>query len=322
MRTVFVSSLGRDVSALGFGCAMLGSQISETQGLRALGLAFDRGVTWYDVAPPYGDGEAEEILGKFLAGRRDRVVVCTKFGIPRPVVSPLMRIVRPAARAFGKLFPPFRWGTVRAIRIANRDRLHPERIESSVVESLRRLRTGYIDVLALHEPSPQDCTSEAILAELRRMTEKGYARCIAIAGAPQAIIAGARAAELYKIAQLPNSAFISAVARMKDALGDDTELFFVTHSVFRAHDLLSRLLVGDGGRLGALASQLGYGPPFMASEMLLDHAFAANPAGVVLASMFSQAHIDMNCARATRAPRKDIGPFMQKFVLPAAPRQF
>jgi hypothetical protein len=78
---------------------------------------------------------------------------------------------------------------------------------------------------------------------------------------------------------------------------------------------LSHLLVGDGGRLGALASQLGYGPPFMASEMILDNAFAANPEGVVLASMFTPAHIEMNCGRAARPPRKDIGPFMQKFVV-------
>ncbi|MGH6841947.1 MAG: hypothetical protein ACREDV_07635, partial [Methylocella sp.] len=85
------------------------------------------------------------------------------------------------------------------------------------------------------------------------------------------------------------------------------------------HERLSRLLVGDGGRLGSLASQLGYGPPFMASEMLLDHAFAANPDGVVLASMFTPAHIEMNCARAARRPRKDIGPFMQKFVAVAKP---
>jgi hypothetical protein len=55
----------------------------------------------------------------------------------------------------------------------------------------------------------------------------------------------------------------------------------------------------------------------MASEMLLDYAFAANPEGAVLASMFTQAHIDMNCARAVRPPRKDIGPFMQKFVIAA-----
>ena len=73
--------------ALGFGCASLGSHVSEGQGLRALHAAFERGVTWYDVAPPYGDGEAEEILGRFLTGRRDRVVICTKFGVPRPAGS-------------------------------------------------------------------------------------------------------------------------------------------------------------------------------------------------------------------------------------------
>ena len=317
MRTVFVSCLGREVSALGFGCASLGSRVSEAQGLRALGFAFDRGVTFYDVAPSYGDGEAEEILGKFLAGRRGRVAVCTKFGIPRPVISPLMRLLRPALRAVARALPQLRGGAT-ADKRTNARRLRPEQIESSVVESLRRLKTDYIDVLALHDPSPEDCTNEAILRELRRMIDKGYVRCIAIAGSPPAIIAGARASELFKVAQLPDSPFAPALAQVKSALGAETSLFFVTHNVFSAHDLLSRLLIGDGGRLGALASQLVYGPPFMASEMLLDHAFAANPDGVVLASMFTQAHIDMNCARARRPPRKDIGPFMQKFVIPAA----
>jgi aryl-alcohol dehydrogenase-like predicted oxidoreductase len=316
MRTVFVPCLDREVSALGFGCASLGSHVSEIQGLRALHAAFERGVTLYDVAPPYGDGEAEGILGRFIAGRRDRVVVCTKFGIPRPVISPVMRLIRPAVRAVTRMFLPGGMNMVR--RFSTKQRLHPEQIESSVTDSLRRLRTDYIDVLALHEPSPQDCTNEAILHELRRMVQKGYARALAIAGSAESAVAGARASGVYKIAQLPDSPFAPAIAGVKAALGEDTALFFVTHSVFGAHDLLSRLLVSDGGQLGALASQLGYGPPFVASEMLLDHGFAANPQGVVLASMFTEAHINMNCARAARGPRKDIGPFMQEFVLPAA----
>ncbi len=322
MRKVFVSCLGREVSALGFGCAALGSHISESHGLRALNLAFERGVTWYDVAPPYGDGEAEAILGKFLSGRRDRVVICTKFGIPRPAITPLTRLIRPAARALARVLPQLRDGKAKVWRTAKKERLHAGQIEGSVIDSLRRLRTDYIDVLALHEPSPEDCASEPILRELRRMASKGYVRRFAIAGTSEAVIAGARATELYEIAQLSESPFTPPIPRVKAALGDAASPFFVTHSVFGAHGLLSRLLVGDGGRLGALASQLGYGPPFMASEMLLDHAFAANPDGMVLASMFTQAHIDMNCAWATRAPRKDIGPFMQKFVVPAALPQF
>jgi aryl-alcohol dehydrogenase-like predicted oxidoreductase len=318
MRTVFVPCLDREVSALGFGCASLGSHVSETQGLRALHAAFERGVNWYDVAPPYGDGEAEGILGRFIAGSRDRVVVCTKFGIPRPVISPVVRLIRPAVRAVTRMLLPLRGGMNMVGRFSNKQRLHPQQIESSVTDSLRRLQTDYIDVLALHEPSPQDCANEVIVHELRRMVQKGYARAVAIAGPAEAAVAGARASGLYKIAQLPDSPFAPAIARVKAELGEDSALFFVTHSVFGAHDLLSRLLIGDGGQLGALASQLGYGPPFVASEMLLDHGFAANPQGVVLASMFTEAHINMNCARAARGPRKDIGPFMQKFVLPAA----
>ncbi|MBO0734358.1 MAG: aldo/keto reductase [Methylocapsa sp.] len=322
MRTVFVSCLDRHVSALGFGCGPLGSYVSAPQGLRALELAFERGVSWYDVAPSYGDGESEEILGRFLAGRRERVVICTKFGIPRPVLSPIKRLTRPFVRAFARTLPRLLGGEAKGRRGANRQRLHAGDIESSVTESLRRLRTDYIDVLALHEPSPQDCTNEDIVSELSRLAGKGYIRAVAIAGPPEAAIAGMRTAAIYKIAQLSDSPFAPVIARVKSSLGEDTLPFFVTHSVFGAHDLLARLLIGDGGRLGSLASQLAYGPPFMASEMLLDHAFAVNPEGVVLVSMFNQAHINMNCARAVRAPRKDIAPFMQKFVLPAALPRF
>jgi aryl-alcohol dehydrogenase-like predicted oxidoreductase len=132
MRTVFVPSLQREVSALGFGCAPLGSHVSEAQGLKALQAAYDRGVTWYDTAPPYGDGEAEGILGRFLAGRRDKVVICTKFGIPRPVLSPLMRFVRPVIRAAGRIFVPFRLGADKPGRVAKNDRFRPEQIETSV----------------------------------------------------------------------------------------------------------------------------------------------------------------------------------------------
>ena len=318
MRTVFVPCLQREVSALGFGCAPLGSLVSEAQGLRALHAAFDRGVTWYDTAPPYGDGEAEGILGRFLAGRRDKVVVCTKFGIPRPVLSPLMRFVRPVIRTAGRLFLPFWTSADKPGRLAKNERFRPEQIESSVTDSLRRLQTDYIDVLALHEPSAEVCVNGAILRELQRMVRKGYVRAVGIAGPPEAVAAGVRASTLYRIAQLADSPFAPAIPAVQAASGEQAPDFFVTHSVFAAHDLLSRLLVGDGGRLGALASQLGYGPPFMAGEMLLDHALALNPQGVVLAAMFSQPHIHMNCTRAARAPRKDIGPFMRKFVLPAA----
>jgi aryl-alcohol dehydrogenase-like predicted oxidoreductase len=66
VKEVNVSSLGRNVSVLGFGCASLGSRIGARPGLLALEQAFDAGISWYDVAPSYGDGNAEAILGNFL----------------------------------------------------------------------------------------------------------------------------------------------------------------------------------------------------------------------------------------------------------------
>ncbi|HTV34628.1 MAG TPA: aldo/keto reductase [Methylocella sp.] len=317
MRTVFVPALGHEVSTLGFGCASLGSLVSESQGLRVLNYAFERGISWYDVAPAYGFGEAEGILGKFLAGRRDRVVLCTKFGDPRPTISPVIRHLRPMLRTLAKMLPPL--NAIRRGQRIWRERLHPEQIEASVIESLRRLRTDHIDVLALDDPSPEDCVKEEVLRELQRVLDRGYVRAIGIAGEPEAVLAAAKVPDLYKVAQLADDAFSQTLAGVKRRLASGHPLFFVTHSVFGsgAHERLSHLLVGDGGRLGALASQLAYGPPFMANEMLLDYAFATNPEGVVLTTMSTPSHIDMNCARASRAPRKDIGPFMQKFVLPA-----
>ena len=317
MRTVFVAALDRHVSALGFGCASLGSRISEAQGLRALNYALDRGVTWCDVAPSYGGGEAEAIVGKFLSGRRDKITVCTKIGVPRPAISPFMRLIRPAARAIANALP--KRGRQKAGKKHSGHRLDAEEFEDFVNDSLRRLRTEYIDVLALEEPQLQDCTDGAVIEALRRLIDKGRIRAVSIAGTADAVIAGARISEIYKIAQLGDNPFTQSLARVKGALGDP-RMFFVTHGVFGmgGYERLSHLLVSDGGRLGALASQLAYGPPFMASEMLLDYAFATNPDGVVLASMFSQSHIAMNCTRASRAPRKDIGPFMQKFVVAAA----
>jgi aryl-alcohol dehydrogenase-like predicted oxidoreductase len=322
VRTVYVPSLGRDVSVLGFGCAPLGSHVSEAQGRRSLDAAFERGVTWYDVAPPYGDGEAETILGKFLSGRRDRVTVCTKFGIPRQTISSLARFARPVARAALRAFPFLRSSAEGARPAGWRVPLRAEMVEPSLTESLRRLRTDYVDVLALHDPQPEECMDEDLLAALQRVVEKGYARTIGIAGTPEAIAAGVQAASLYKIAEFRDTPFHQALEPLHDRL--DASLAYVTYGAFDpgVYDHLIRILSSDGGRLASLASQLAYGPPNMASDILLDYALAKNSAGIVLVSMFDPVHIELNCARASRRPRADVVDFVHKMIVNAASANF
>lgn len=75
----------RDVGVIGFGAWQIGdawgTQVAEDEALRALHVAADSGVTFYDTADVYGDGRSEKLIGRFLAERRDPdVVVATKMG--------------------------------------------------------------------------------------------------------------------------------------------------------------------------------------------------------------------------------------------------
>jgi aryl-alcohol dehydrogenase-like predicted oxidoreductase len=105
VRLVRIPKLDREVSAIGFGCASLGSRISAANGSRAIAHALDLGLTWFDVAPSYGDGQAESLLGSALRGRRDKVVICTKFGIAPAPVPLAARLIRPLARRAVAAFP-------------------------------------------------------------------------------------------------------------------------------------------------------------------------------------------------------------------------
>src|SRR5262245_61812971 len=85
---------GIDVSPLGFGCWAIGGPFSyrdnpigwgsvdDDESIRAIRRAVDLGITFFDTADVYGAGHSERVLGRALAGLRDRVVIATKFGLP------------------------------------------------------------------------------------------------------------------------------------------------------------------------------------------------------------------------------------------------
>ncbi|CAN5153953.1 hypothetical protein BH18ACT12_BH18ACT12_15290 [soil metagenome] len=81
MRTRRLGREGPDVSVVGLGCNNFGMRV-DLEGTRAVvDAALDAGVTLFDTADIYGDkGGSERFLGKVLEGRRDRVVLATKFG--------------------------------------------------------------------------------------------------------------------------------------------------------------------------------------------------------------------------------------------------
>jgi aryl-alcohol dehydrogenase-like predicted oxidoreductase len=149
MRRVTLGDTGIETSCLGFGCASLGSRVGEAAGLRALEAACDAGVSWFDLAPLYGAGRAEEIAGRFLKGRsRDAVQICSKVGLaPGVAAGGLKAALLPAARAAVQAVPALR-GLLRrsGVQPAQALPLTPALLTGSLEASLRRLGTDHLDL--------------------------------------------------------------------------------------------------------------------------------------------------------------------------------
>lgn len=302
MRQVAIPRLGRQVSAIGFGCASLGSRISKPAGHRAIDRAIDRGLNWFDVAPSYGDGRAEALLGEALRGQRDKVIICTKFGIAPPQVSLPARLLRPMARQAVATFPGLRRTVSRARSTGIRAAIDPTAIEASVSRSLRQLRTDYIDVLAVHEPSLTDAANAEIFGVLHRLIERGLIRAISVAGNPESIKATIHGGQPLDVAQFPDTPLTEAVVTLRRQLADAVPKF-VTHGVFGSGIMQSLAAMSPQQAAGIIALAERHGiDPGSPSDLLLRFAFSNNPDGVVIISMFDIKHIDRNIAVAALPP--------------------
>ena len=160
---------GLAVSEIGFGAWGIGGNkdgavaygpTDEAQSLDALSAALDAGITFFDTADLYGFGESERLLGKAFSGCRDRVVIASKGGMLDP---------------------------------QGRQDFTPAHLTTSLEESLKRLRTDYVDLYQLHGPAlDQLGTLTGPMDALRR---QGKARAIGISlRAPED---GKRALEMY-----------------------------------------------------------------------------------------------------------------------------
>lgn len=294
MRRVTLGTTGIETSCLGFGCASLGSRVAPGDGLAAMAAAFDAGVTWFDLAPLYGGGRAEEIAGPFLKARRSEVQVCSKVGLA-PGGGGMKALLMPLARKVVAAVPSLRSrlrgaGAQAAVRMP----LTPELVRDTLEASLRRLGTDHLDLYGLHDADPAALGEEGVLRALEDAVVSGKARAVAVASdaiAAQAAIACGTPFGAVQLA-LGEAAGIPAAA---SAAGMGT----ILHSVF-----------GIGGAFEALQAQIQGDPELAAamdeagglSRLLLGRAFARNPAGVVLVSMFSERSRRENLAAAAVPP--------------------
>jgi aryl-alcohol dehydrogenase-like predicted oxidoreductase len=146
MRTRSLGNDGPEVSVVGLGTNNFGPRIDYDQSLAVINAALDAGITLFDTADVYGQGKSEEIIGRALEGRRDRVLIATKFGKPMDE--------RPEERRGSRAY-----------------------VHAACDASLRRLRTDVIDVYQMHEPDEQSPIDETLDA-LDELVQSGKVRYI------------------------------------------------------------------------------------------------------------------------------------------------
>jgi aryl-alcohol dehydrogenase-like predicted oxidoreductase len=163
MQTTILRRLGRsgiEVSALGFGCWAIGGpawrggtpigwgEVDDNESIRALQHALDLGITFFDTADVYGAGHSEKIVGQALAGKRDQVVIATKFGN----------------------------GFTEGNRQLSGASASPDYIRQACDGSLRRLNTDHIDLYQFHQGAFPAEDAGPVIQTLEELVQAGKIR--------------------------------------------------------------------------------------------------------------------------------------------------
>lgn len=162
-----LGSSGIRVSAMGMGCWAIGGPwlmrgqqagwgaVDDDESIRAIHRALELGITFFDTAANYGCGHSEQVLGRALAGRRDRVVIATKFGY---LVDEETRRV------------DFYDDDPNSVQVASQ-------LRQDCQASLRRLGTDHIDLYQFHINNYAPAKAPAVRDALEALVVEGKIRC-------------------------------------------------------------------------------------------------------------------------------------------------
>jgi aryl-alcohol dehydrogenase-like predicted oxidoreductase len=304
----------------------MGSALTSAGRLRLLEVAFEEGISHFDTAPLYGQGQAEALLGSFARSRRESLTITTKFGLVPKTYPAMLRPLLPIARVVNRRIvskdrllacwnrvtpqkplkspapsaanlaaakagsPPDNWpGEATVVPPVP---YTPQTISEQLEQSLRRLKTDHIDYYLLHECHVQ-YLRPAILECLDRSVQEGKIRHYGIgSGRWQSRCILEKYASVPWVVQIPDG-----------WANCDTDWFAQrAQPPLFTHSSLRLSLQADPGSMETIkrrwAELTDQDPdqPDLLSELLLSGALIKNASGCVVFSSRHARHIRSNAA--------------------------
>ena len=273
-------------SVIGFGCAPILGAVGHREAGRAIDVALDVGINHFDLARSYGYGRAEAMVGCMLRGKRDQVVLATKFGIEASPAAYFLSPLKPLIRALRRRRSP---GTAPATSAPNpaerpverpsnrmasllhrRVPLEPATMVRSLEASLRALGTDRVDYFFVHEPTGNIARVDELAAAAEQIKKQGKIRAWGLAFSYKDLSVHALYLRSFDVLQFNCSPGVPDYRDVVAERGGHPNIFF---SPFRHR-------TGSGE---------AHGPAAILRRLVLDF-----PRSVVLCSMFSEAHIRAN----------------------------
>jgi aryl-alcohol dehydrogenase-like predicted oxidoreductase len=179
---------GMNVSEIGFGGSRIGGVFadkhSSKEALNVLRKALDSGITFYDTADIYAQGESESLIGTAFRGRREQVILATKGGYCLPAQRHIMKRIKPLVRPIVQALGLKRTKLPSGISGTLSQDFSPSHLTKALETSLKRLQTNYIDLYQLHSPRAPFLQSNAFgeaLETLEKLKGQGKIRFYGVA---------------------------------------------------------------------------------------------------------------------------------------------
>ena len=182
--------------------------VDDKSSLYAMNCAIDHGVNYFDTAPAYGYGHSEEMVGNILKGRRDKIIVATKVGKRWDHIDTPTHLLPKNSQ------------------LKIRKTLKKESVIWEIEQSLKRLKTDYIDLIQIHWNDGVTPLEEPIEAFLKAK-KQGKIRAFGVCNLG-----------LKSIQTVQNIADLSSVQGLYNLIDRNTELFLGNRLEYRTEDEL------------------------------------------------------------------------------------